>query len=561
MDQLQQPREDERQRRYRRSVELSREVIEECRVQLMLKFRFLDFALWRMPLEPLAGSARYALATNGKQVFFEPSMVLGRFEESFEEAVRDYLHLVMHCVFRQPFDKSHPVHDAWWLACDVFIENVVMEMCGGRFESADDAHRRQILSELTLAQGKLTPAKLYTLFERAIKGAGDEQVNGMPAGGISEIAFLFERDGHEAWPSFAKEQAASTPGDIQDIVEDDPACAEEGETPDNALHVEGEAELAEGDEQRTDERPQEQGAEAQGDEGTQAEESDDAQDASPDAETDRGTQGEEEHASGADSADEVADEEADAERDWEEIAKQIEMNLETFSREWSDEAGSLIAALSIANQKVHDYSEFLQKFMTMTEEMLVNDDEFDYVFYTYGLKLYGNMPLVEPLEYVETQRIREFAIVIDTSESVRGDLVRRFLEHTFELLKKSETYGSEVNIHVIQCDAKVQSDTKIADLREVDALMEKFYIRGFGGTDFRPAFDYIESLRKQGEFTDLRGLLYFTDGFGTFPERMPDYETAFVFMDLGEEHIPPVPPWAMKVVIDERGIDQFKSSL
>ena len=33
----------------------------------------------------------------------------------------------------------------------------------------------------------------------------------------------------------------------------------------------------------------------------------------------------------------------------------------------------------------------------------------------YGMELYGNMPLVEPLEYKETDRVREFVIAIDTS--------------------------------------------------------------------------------------------------------------------------------------------------
>ncbi len=38
------------------------------------------------------------------------------------------------------------------------------------------------------------------------------------------------------------------------------------------------------------------------------------------------------------------------------------------------------------------------------------------------MELYGNMPLVEPLEYKETDRVRDFVIAIDTSESVRGRL-------------------------------------------------------------------------------------------------------------------------------------------
>ena len=222
---------------------------------------------------------------------------------------------------------------------------------------------------------------------------------------------------------------------------------------------------------------------------------------------------------------------------------------------------SLIANLHIANRKVVDYSEFLRKFMTLSEEMKINQDEFDYIYYTYGLDVYGNTPLIEPLEYMETHRVREFVIAIDTSESVSGPLVRKFLEHTFQILKESQDYTRDVNVHVIQCDAKVQADTKITDLRDVDKLMEGFYIRGFGGTDFRPVFDYVDSLKKRGELKDLKGLIYFTDGYGQFPEKMPEYETAFVFLDEGERETPKVPPWAMKVLIDEDGINRFKTTI
>ena len=74
-------------------------------------------------------------------------------------------------------------------------------------------------------------------------------------------------------------------------------------------------------------------------------------------------------------------------------------------------------------------------------------------------------------------------------------------------------------------------------------------------------FDYVDSLKKRGELKDLKGLIYFTDGYGQFPEKMPEYETAFVFLDEGERETPKVPPWAMKVLIDEDGINRFKTTI
>lgn len=75
-----------------------------------------------------------------------------------------------------------------------------------------------------------------------------------------------------------------------------------------------------------------------------------------------------------------------------------------------------------------------------------------------------------------------------------------------------------------------------------------------GGTDFRPAFLHVDQMIKAGKFSRLRGLLYFTDGYGTFPVKMPPYDTAFVFMRDNYTDAD-VPPWAMKVILDPESME------
>ena len=79
--------------------------------------------------------------------------------------------------------------------------------------------------------------------------------------------------------------------------------------------------------------------------------------------------------------------------------------------------------------------------------------------------------------------------------------------------------------------------------------MSDFEILGLGGTDFRPAFVYVNELLARGEIRHLRGLLYFTDGRGIYPVRKPVYDTAFIFMKNDYTDVD-VPPWAMKVILD-----------
>ena len=205
--------------RWAKASSMACEAIDECRIQLMFKFRFLDLALWKMPLVPLEVQGRYPLATDARNVYLDPYSVLARFGDSFEEAVRDYLHLVLHCIFRHPFDENHEKHPAWWLACDVMAESVALEICDTRFPSPDDLERKAAVSELRARLGTLTPGKLYAHFDKAMGAPHGTVYAGLSADRIVELQALFERDNHEAWPSYAKGESRQEPGEAQEVSE------------------------------------------------------------------------------------------------------------------------------------------------------------------------------------------------------------------------------------------------------------------------------------------------------------------------------------------------------
>ena len=240
---------------------------------------------------------------------------------------------------------------------------------------------------------------------------------------------------------------------------------------------------------------------------------------------------------------------------WKDNREKMQTEMEARSTETSqnEEDSGLLEQVQVENRERYDYKAFLRKFAVMKEEMQVDPDSFDYIYYTYGMNHYGNMPLIEPLESREVYRIEDFVIAIDTSMSCSGELVRRFLEETYQVLSESESYFKKVRIHIIQCDDQIRSDVKIADQGEMKEYMEHFTIQGMGGTDFRPVFEYVNGLRNQGEFAKLRGLLYFSDGKGIYPVKMPPYDVAFVFIkDQYQDES--VPDWAMKLILDKEDV-------
>lgn len=237
---------------------------------------------------------------------------------------------------------------------------------------------------------------------------------------------------------------------------------------------------------------------------------------------------------------------------WRKLNEAVRAEMELYLRKAGTEAGTLVQVLKLENRKRQDLGQFLRKFAVTREELVCDEDSFDLNFYTYGLRLYGNLPLAEPLETKEANKIEELVIVIDTSGSCSGEAVRSFLEQTYAILKEKDSFFRKFILHVVQADVRVVSDTAITSEEEFAALMEHFEVGGFGGTDFRPAFDYVEKLREKGELTALKGLLYFTDGIGTYPKKRPDYRTAFVFLKkLGDTRDVSVPSWAERLILFE----------
>jgi predicted metal-dependent peptidase len=239
------------------------------------------------------------------------------------------------------------------------------------------------------------------------------------------------------------------------------------------------------------------------------------------------------------------------EDEWKENARRIESEMETFAKDGAQDAGTLAWLLHIQNRRRRSYREYLQRFAVMREEVSIDMDSFDYGFYMYGLNLYGNMPLIEENEFREVKKVEELVIAIDTSASCKDKLVQQFLNETGAILRSQENFFKTVRIRILECDNQIQRDVPLHDLDEIETYAQDFHVQGGYGTDFRPVFTYVEQLRARGELRNLKGLMYFTDGFGEYPVKPTDYDTVFVFYGDDERDDTRVPSWALKLYLEE----------
>lgn len=448
------------EQRRQRQDELAREVLTLSRNTLLVDLRFLDMALSQFKLVPIDTST---LMTDGKHFFYHPRHVLETYISGKEIPVRDYLHIVLHCVFQHMYIAPTLEHPYWDLACDIAVENVITELGLKSVTTPRERMQAQYIAAIKQDLKHVTAERIYSYLRKAAPNASK----------IASIRGCFYADNHEIWYMTEEESEAAFGISAQSMRSGDEMGSRSGNEPKTGLAMA---------------------------------------------------------------------------KVWQSISERMQVDLETFGKQRGLMTGDMTQNLAAVNREKYDYTAFLKKFAVMGEAMKINDDEFDYIFYTYGLQLYEKMPLIEPLEYKEVKAIREFVIAIDTSGSTSGELVQRFVQKTYNILKSTESFFSKINLHIIQCDAAIQEDQKITCQRELDEYLKTMQLHGLGGTDFRPVFEYVEALRKNKEFQNLKGLIYFTDGHGTFPAKKPDFDTVFVFVE-DDYNDPDVPPWAMKLVL------------
>ncbi len=440
-----------------KTEKVAAEIIQMSKNKLLVNMRFMDMALNQFRMSPRPDLTPFS-ACDGDVYVYDPVHILKAYMLDENLPIRNFLHSVLHCVFKHFYVNTLVDQTMWDLACDIAVESAINDL---------------ELSFLNITKAK-EQVQFFDLFKNKVKTVSAEKIyryfldEKLSEHLVEKLSLLFKGDDHVLWYLTETQKKKMN------------LYASQGEAVKPLSNM---LLLLQG---------------------------------------------------------------------WADIALRMQTELEVFILQGKG-AGLLTQNLREVNRERYDYSEFLKKFAVRAEMMKLNPDEFDYNFYTYGFALYENMPLIEPLEYREVKRIREFVIAIDTSGSTSGSLVQTFVQKTYNILKSTESFFSKINLHIIQCDAEIQEDVKITTQQEFDAYLKQMQLHGLGGTDFRPVFAYVNHLVDKKEFDNLKGLIYFTDGYGSFPQKMPSYDTAFVFVE--DEQNPStsnnyeVPSWAMKLVL------------
>lgn len=126
----------------------------------------------------------------------------------------------------------------------------------------------------------------------------------------------------------------------------------------------------------------------------------------------------------------------------------------------------------------------------------------------------------------------EVVLVVDTSGSIAPELPH-FLGHINAIMVQCRPE----RVYVMHSDAEVH---KVDEFELADLPIKIKDFKGGGGTDFRPAFRMVEKMGIEPEV-----LIYFTDMYGSFPDKPAPYNTVWLSTTKGMKA-----PWGDVVFYD-----------
>ncbi len=214
----------------------------------------------------------------------------------------------------------------------------------------------------------------------------------------------------------------------------------------------------------------------------------------------------------------------ESEIDEKEFSKQEKKNREKQKVSSSDKESNDEEFLSQVTQKIKNQGDLPKDLKRVFPEFFI-----DTIDWRDELHRYLNLHAKEDYQFFPPNKkyihqgfslpslkseLLKIVVAIDTSGSIDKELLATFFAHFQSICESFRSY----EIDLIECGAKIHSHKVFypGDKIEYKAV-------GGGGTDFRPLFEYVDK-----NIPDVQIVVYFTDGFGSFPLFAPTYDMLWV---------------------------------
>ena len=141
---------------------LSAEVLRLSRNTILINLRFMDAALAELALMPTLKIR--GIATDGTNLVYNPMDILRAYAGEKYLINRNYLHVLLHCLYRHNFVNELLDEAVWDLACDITVENIINELSISSLDVYRVTKQSTLINELKNKIKILTAEKIYRYY-------------------------------------------------------------------------------------------------------------------------------------------------------------------------------------------------------------------------------------------------------------------------------------------------------------------------------------------------------------------------------------------------------------
>lgn len=165
--------------------QLAQDVLCLSRDGLLVHLRFMDQALNQLKLVPEGKS----IAVDGTNIYYNPKWVLRCYQSNNMLITRNYLHMVLHCVFKH-FCVSQALNLTLWnLACDIAVETVISELDIPWTRVQRENIQNKAYEKIKLSVRAMTAENIYRYLV----------TSDLPSDVIIGLQLCFKADDHSLW--------------------------------------------------------------------------------------------------------------------------------------------------------------------------------------------------------------------------------------------------------------------------------------------------------------------------------------------------------------------------
>ncbi|MBR3068982.1 MAG: hypothetical protein IKG62_02925, partial [Lachnospiraceae bacterium] len=170
-----------------RAKEVARDILRLAHHTLFINMRFMEAAF--IKIVPDHDMDTLTMATDGKFLYYNSVHICRQYQKAREIPTRDYLHTVLHCVFRHLFISRKVDAAVWDLASDIAVENLINKLNLKSLSCDRQAQQEWLIRDLSKNVPRLSAEWIYKYFME--EGISPEE--------IEVLRRNFLADDHSIW--------------------------------------------------------------------------------------------------------------------------------------------------------------------------------------------------------------------------------------------------------------------------------------------------------------------------------------------------------------------------